>query len=55
MDFKQKASFVSGVHTKDPPNSITYSIVISCYSIHVGFLLVYLDSVDVTAFDMENK
>ena len=55
MDFQQKERFVAGGHTTEAPNSITYFIVVSHYSIRIGFLLASLHGVDITDIDLDNK
>ena len=55
MNFQQRVRFVSGGHTTEVPNSITYSSVVSRESIHIDFLLSSLHIVGITTIDMDNS
>jgi hypothetical protein len=54
MDFTQKARFVAGGHMKNPPQSITYSSIVSRDSMRIAFLLAALNDVDILATDIGN-
>jgi hypothetical protein len=54
MDFTRKARFVAGGHINDPPESITYSSVVSQDSVCIDFLLAALNDVDILATDIGN-
>ena len=45
---------MAGGHKKEVPKSITYFSLSSHDSIHIGFLLASLHSVDTNAIDMDN-
>jgi hypothetical protein len=54
MDFTRKAHFVAGGHMTDPPDTITYSSVVSCDSVRIAFLLAALNDIDIRACDIGN-
>ncbi len=54
VDFTRKARFVAGRHTTDTPGSITYSSVVSRYSVRLAFLIAGLNDLDVLAGDVTN-
>jgi hypothetical protein len=54
MDFTRKARFVTGGHMNDPPESITYSSVVSQDSVHITFLLAALNGIGILATDIGN-
>ena len=49
MDFTRKARFVAGCHLTDPPESITYSSVVSRETICIAFLIASLNDLDICA------
>ena len=52
--FTRKACYVAGVHTTGSPSSITYSSLVSRYTIIIVFTLVDLNDVDIRAADIGN-
>ena len=50
----QKSRLVAAGHTMDTPSSITYSSVVSHYSIHITFLVPALNDLDVMSADIGN-
>ena len=54
MDFTRKARFVAGGHMTDPPESLTYSSMVSRDSVRIAFLLAALNDVDITSTDIGN-
>ena len=54
MDFTRKARFVAGGHLTGPPESITYSSVVSRDTVRVAFLIAALNDLDVCAADIGN-
>ena len=54
MDFTRKARFVAGGHMTDPPNSLTYSSVVSRDSVRLAFLIAALNDLDILACDVGN-
>ena len=54
MDFTQKARFVAGGHMTVPPNSLTYSSVVSRESIKIAFLIAALNGLDLMSCDIGN-
>jgi hypothetical protein len=54
MDFTRKARYVAGGHMTDPPDSITYSTVVSRDSVRIAFLLAALNDLDLLATDIGN-
>lgn len=54
MDFTRKAHFVASGHKIDPPNSLTYSSVVSRDSVRIAFLLAALNGLDILAADIGN-
>ena len=54
MDFTCKAQFVAGGHTTKAPASMTYSSVVYCESVRLGFLIAALNDVDLLSCDLEN-
>ncbi len=54
MDLTRKARFVAGGHLTEPPASITYSSVVSRYSVRIAFLLAALNGLDILAYDIGN-
>jgi len=54
MDFTRKARFVAWGHMNDPPESITYSSVVSRDSVCIAFLLAALNDIDILATDIGN-
>lgn len=53
-NFRQKARFVAGGHTTETPVILTYSSVVSCDSVWIGFLVAALNSLDIQAADIQN-
>ena len=53
-NFTRKSCFVAGGHTTDPPASITYSSVVSRYSMCIEFIIAALDDIDVFAANIGN-
>jgi len=54
MDFTRKARYVAGGNMTDPPDSITYSTVVSRDSVRIAFLLAALNDLDLLATDIGN-
>ena len=54
MDFTRKARFVAGGHTTEPPNSLTYSSVMSRESVKIAFLVAALNDLDLMSCDIGN-
>ena len=54
VNFTRKARFVSGVHTTDPPVSITYLSVVSRYSVWIAFMFAAFNYIDVFAANIGN-
>ena len=54
MDFTRKARFVAGGHTTEPPNSLTYSSVVSRESVKIAFLVAALNGLDLMSCDIGN-
>ncbi len=54
MDFTRKARFVAGGHTTEPPNSLTYSSVVSRESVKIAFLIAALNDLDIMSCDIGN-
>ena len=50
--FTRKAHYVAGSHTTDPPPYITYSSVVSRYSIIIEFTLAALNDVEIRDADI---
>jgi hypothetical protein len=46
MNFTWKAKFLAGGHTTEPPNSLTYSSVVSQESVKIVFLVAALNGLD---------
>ena len=54
MDFSRKARFVAGGNLTDPPESITYSSMVSRETVHIAFLIAALNDSDVRAANIGN-
>jgi hypothetical protein len=54
MDFTRKAHFVAGGHMMNPPDSITYSSIVSRDSVRIAFLLAVLNDVNILSTDIGN-
>ncbi|HSN67533.1 MAG TPA: reverse transcriptase domain-containing protein [Fusibacter sp.] len=54
MDLTRKARFVAGGHTTDPPDSLTYSSVVTRESVRIAFLMAKLHELDICAADVTN-
>ncbi len=54
IDFTRKARFVAGGHTTVPPNSITYSSVVSRESVKIAFLIAALNGLDLMSCNIGN-
>ena len=54
MNLQRKARFVAGGYTTEATSSITYSSVVCCETIRIGFLLLSIHDVYITAIDMDN-
>ena len=54
MDFTRKARLVAGGHVTDPPQSMTYSSVVSRESVRIAFLIAALNDLDILAADIGN-
>jgi Reverse transcriptase (RNA-dependent DNA polymerase) len=54
MDFTQKARYVAGGNTMEPPAEVTYSSVVSRESIRIGFLIAALNDLEICAADVTN-
>ena len=53
-DFRGKARFMGNVHKTRPPNSVTYSSVVSRDSVRIMLLVVALNNLDIQGADIEN-
>ena len=53
-NFRHKASFVAGRHTKETPTSLTYSSVVSRDSVRIILLTAALNGLQVMACDIQN-
>ena len=53
-NFRRKARFVAGGHTKETPASLTYSSVVSRDSVRNILLIAALNGLQVMAFDIQN-
>ena len=54
MDFTRKARLVAGGHVTDPPESMTYSSVVSRESVWIIFIIAALNDLDILAADIGN-
>lgn len=54
MDLTRKARFVAGGHMTEPPESITYSSVVTRESVRIAFLMASVLGLDVCAADVTN-
>ena len=54
MDFTRKARLVAGGHKTDPPAQLTYSSVVSCESVRIGFLMAAMYDLEPLAADIGN-
>ena len=54
MDLNSKARYVAGGHITNPPFSMTYAIVVSSDSLHLAFLIVALNYLDILSGDIQN-
>ncbi len=54
MNFTRKARFVAGGHTTEPPNSLTYSSVVSRESVKIAFLIAALNDLDLMTCNIGN-
>ena len=54
MDFTQKARYVAGGNTTEPPAEATYSSVVSRESVRIGFLMAALNDLEIYAADVTN-
>jgi hypothetical protein len=54
IDFTRKARFVAGGHTTVPPNSLTYSSIVSRESVKIAFLIATLNGLDLMSCDIGN-
>ena len=52
--FKRKDRFFYDGHMTDPPESLTYSNVVSRYSVWIAFTLDYLNDISIWACDIGN-
>ena len=52
--FTRKERLVSYGHKQDAPNSMTYSFVVSCYSVRIMLTLAVLNSLDLQTTDVQN-
>jgi hypothetical protein len=53
-DFRLKARFVDGGHTRDTPHAMTYASVVSRESVRITLTLAALNDSDVKMADIEN-
>ena len=53
-NFRRKARLVADGHKTDPPNSVTYSSVVSRDSVRICLLIAALNDLDVQSGDIEN-
>ena len=54
MDFHRKARLVAGGHLTDPPETLTYSSVVSRESVCITFLITALMDLDILMTDIGN-
>jgi hypothetical protein len=54
MDFTRKACFVAGGHMTNPPDSITYSSIVSRDSVRIALLSAALNDVNILSTDIGN-
>ena len=55
MYFTRKTRFVAGGHMTELPTSLTYSSVVSRYSVKIAFLIAALNDLDITACNIGNS
>ena len=53
-NFRHKARFVTGGHTTETPMSLTYSSVVSRYSVRIILLIAALNGLQIMACDIQN-
>ena len=53
-NFRRKAIFVADVHNTKTPNYVTYSMVVSRYSVRICLNIASLNGLEVLAADVEN-
>ena len=53
-NFRRKARMVAGGHKTKPPNSVTYSSVVSRDSVRICLLIAALNELDIQSADIEN-
>ena len=54
LDMTRKARYVAGGHLTEVPISMTYSSVVSCDSVRIGFLVAALNDLNLLAGDIQN-
>ena len=54
MDFTRKCRLVAGGHVTDPPDTITFSSVVSRESVHIAFTIAALMDLDIMMTDIGN-
>ena len=54
MDFMCKVQLVASGHVTNPSTNLTYSIIVSCDSAHIAFLIAALNNLDVLAAEIGN-
>ena len=54
MYLTRKARYVSGWHIANPPLSITYDSMVSCYSVRLAFLIPAFNDLDILSGDIQN-
>ena len=52
IDLTRKARYVAGGHITNPPLSMNYATVVSCYSVLLAFLIAALNDSDVLSGDI---
>ena len=53
-NFRRKARLVAGGHMTDTPNTLTYSSVVSCDSVHIALTITALNELSVMGCDIQN-
>jgi hypothetical protein len=54
MDFTRKARFVAGGHITNPPSSLTYSSIVARDRVHLVFLIIALNDLEILGGDIGN-
>ena len=53
-NFRRKARLVADGHKTEPPRAVTYSSVVSRYSVRICLLIAALNDLDILSADVEN-